>query len=288
MPMSFQVLPRIAAAAAFAALAGASTGASATVYSFEDSSGRWTGGGILTESFSASYDTDRQLLDFSATVNGSASHATADGFWLVLSDGPNPKTHVNEYAILYGDAVNNRLTAYVYDGVNSADSYRDVRRYITSYSGVLDYTDLGGGRSSFSVSGLDVSTINAYTPWFGGTNDWDGVAFGENIGVWFHPAMMDSLTYACTLLVKFNHEVQGWYDFAGQPTNSGGTSGGGGSTGGPSTGGGSTGGGSTGAGSTGGSSGATPVPEPAALGLLLLGMLGLAALAVRGRRADTA
>ena len=267
------------AAAAAAACVGAAGSASATIYTYDDPHGLYSGGQILTENFSSTYDAANQRFSMTTTVNGSISRSTADGFWIVLSDGPNPKNHVNEYAILYGDAVNNRITAYVYDGVNSANSYKDPHRYITSFSGKLDYTDLGGGRSTFSISDLDVSGINGFLA----DPAWDGVAFGDEIGIWFHPAMMESLKYSGAQLTEYRFHTQGWYDLANRPTNSqpGSTGGstGGGSTGG-TTGGGST-GGTTGGGSTGGSTGGTQVPAPAPLTLLLAGLAGIGAVSRR-------
>ena len=71
-----------------------------------------------------SYDAGTQTFDWSYTVTDDN-----DGFWLVVSPGPNPKGNATELAILFGDLGNsndpndNRLTAYVYNGKNNQDKH---------------------------------------------------------------------------------------------------------------------------------------------------------------------
>ena len=72
--------------------------ASATVYSYSiDNPSGSTGAGDITH-FSASYDDVSENLTWSTTIQ-EAGGFLADGFWMVLSDGENPKNDVNEYAI---------------------------------------------------------------------------------------------------------------------------------------------------------------------------------------------
>jgi hypothetical protein len=52
----------------------------------------------------------------------------SDGFTVAINDGPNPKGHAGELALLYFDATNMNdviVTAYNYNGLNTQTSYQD-------------------------------------------------------------------------------------------------------------------------------------------------------------------
>ena len=160
---------RLAAAAAFATAAMFGTTANATIFQAD------------YDSIWSSYDAENQVYGAKFNTDGGAK----DGFWLVVSDGPNPKTNVDEYAILYGDLDANRITAYVYDGENSANSYRD-GQYLATFDGAI--SDAGNGMSMFNI---DVAGINAALA----GEDWDGVVQGEQSGIWFHRSAGSSFEY---------------------------------------------------------------------------------------------
>ncbi len=160
------------------------------------------------EQVSASYDANSQSLSWETTLTRNRRNLY-NGFWLVLSDGPNPKRHVDEYAIFYADAINNRLTAYVYNGRNSSNSWRS-EELIHSYSGVLNVSDTGNSRT-MGFSGLDVSMINSFFD----TPDWDGAMFGSQVGIWFHPVILRAVRYDQDGgLERFRYRRHGWYDKA--------------------------------------------------------------------------
>ena len=82
------------------------------------------------ESFDATFDAGNRTFDFAVdfAANGGA---LANSFWLVVSDGDDPKGNVDQLAIFYydgtqlstgGDAV---LTTYIYSGANNALSWQD-------------------------------------------------------------------------------------------------------------------------------------------------------------------
>ena len=154
------------------------------------------------------YDASSQQLSFKSTINQKRNNL-ADGFWLVLSDGPNPKNHVDEYAIFYGDGKTGRLTSYVYSGRNSANSYKS-EQLLASFNNALNVeTSANGEQRTFSFTNLDISGINNYLD----TEDWDGAAFGEKVGVWFHPTVLGQTAYSEDgALTQFEASRSSWYD----------------------------------------------------------------------------
>ncbi len=151
------------------------------------------------------YDTDTQTYSMKFKDDGSK-----DGFWLVVSPGPNPKTNVDEYAILYGDRATNRITAYTYDGQNSADSFR-TGDYLGTFENA--FQDGGNGRTMFA---LDVSDINAALD----TPEWAGVQFGVETGIWFHQSSGSNFAYnADGTIADYSFGGQMWLDTANQHTS---------------------------------------------------------------------
>lgn len=169
-------------------------------------------------SFSTSYDDVTQQLTWSSTIEEVGGNL-ANGFWLVLSDGPNPKNHVNEYAIFYGDATSGNITSYVYNGVNSSNSWFTPGEFIQSFAGGLSVDNSVAGERTMSFS-LDVSGINGYVPMNGDPNDWDGAAFANKIGIWYHPALLGTgASYNPDgSLSSFQVAKGGWYDTSNQMT----------------------------------------------------------------------
>lgn len=135
-----------------------------------------------------------------------------DGFWLVVSDGPNPKQSATEYAILYGDLANNRITAYTYDGNNGPGSYQ-TGEYLGTYEN--PFVDLGNTMPQFGDNltqlALDVSAINGAF----NTADWDGVKIGPEAGIWFHQSAGSQFTYGADgSLLDYSFASQMYLDSA--------------------------------------------------------------------------
>ncbi len=150
-----------------------------------------------------SYDDQNQTYTMKFKDDGSK-----DGFWLVVSPGANPKQHMDEYAILYGDRAANRITAYTYDGQNSAGSFR-TGDYLATYENAFS---TAGGMTMFA---LDVSGINdAYD-----SAAWAGVGFGDQQGIWFHQSNGSNFAYdANGGITDYTYGGQMWVDNAFQNT----------------------------------------------------------------------
>ena len=78
------------------------------------------------------FDTHTERFTWDARFKATNGNLPDSG-WLVVSDGPNPKGGVDEYAIMYLDGANGHVTAHVYNGQNSANSYQVPNSLLASY-----------------------------------------------------------------------------------------------------------------------------------------------------------
>lgn len=214
-----------AAAGALALTAGTIGGAQASdLFQYDQTGGAGGAGAGLLEYFELVYSDDgsqqrlRATLDFTPEI---VRNNIEGGFWLVVSDGPNPKNQVGEYAILYGDLNNNRITAFEYNGNNSADSITNPGNQLEIFSNAMTYVDSNGPDADGLVTfDIDVTSINMLN--LGA--DWDGVSFDDQIGVWFHFGANLYPTYANDdpvngQLTNFHLPHQGYVDFANRHTD---------------------------------------------------------------------
>ena len=198
----------------------ASGSAAATMYSFDTTYPSGSQGAGDIAAFSVSYDDATEVLGWSTTIeryNGNL----ANGFWMVLSDGENPKNDVNEYAIMYGDGLSGEISTFVYNGVNSASSYSTPGEHIKTYVDALTMDLSIADEVTFSFN-IDATDVNAHDPMNAlvATDDWDGVKFDEHIGIWFHAVVFnDAPQYANGILDSFDYSKQSWYDTGYQKTS---------------------------------------------------------------------
>jgi len=267
-----------AAAMAFASAVTFSSVASATVFAVDyHDAGVWNAYDSQNEAYGARFRSD----------------LGNDGFWLVVTDGDNPKGDGSSHAILYGDIENNRITAYTYDGENSSNSFQTgtlLGTYENAFSDAGAHHRYGYDQTEFS---LDVSGINNDLG-----ADFDGVVLGEQSGIWFHQSAGSQFTYGAdgsitdfifdnaTYLDRGNdltrnlgivdcsagESVTNYLNSCGSTQLA--------SIGSPS-GGANTGGGATGAG--GGATGGGSVPAPGGLALILVGLAGLGRMRRRNK-----
>jgi len=163
------------------------------------------------QSIQTTYNNTDQSLAWTYTVAPGANGSQNDGFWLVISDGPDPKFDEDEYAILFGDLDTGRLSAYVYNGRNQSDSWNDPGVLLEDFGAGAISVEAGAPGSNEQVVSfeIDTTTINNYS----NSSGWDGVSFAESVGIWFHPTTGTSVTYDSNgALTSFRPRRAGWYD----------------------------------------------------------------------------
>ena len=197
-----------------------------------------TAGGKI-ESFTTSFNTITKALTFSATFDPVPGHTSqglvTQGFWLVLDNGPDPKSHPGQLAIFYFDASNLAapvLTEYGYNGQNADNSWLDgnptkpgnqpgdliAGAYNLSNDlsapKVADTTNATGKHRTMSFS-VNATSILKHVPLYPDpSTPWFGTGFGSTMGVWFHPVTSFDASYshstgAITSLSICN---EGWID----------------------------------------------------------------------------
>ncbi len=159
------------------------------------------------EEIKTSFDDETDLFSWSSTFTANNHGNLADGGWLVISDGKNPKGGEQKYTMFYMDGDAEKLTAYTYNGVNGSNSWQD------SNSVYLDSWDLsvseGTDERTFSFD-IDMTAINGRTD-LGA--DWEGTSFADEVGIWFHGVNDFEADYNVDGSLKdFGYLSQGWYD----------------------------------------------------------------------------
>ena len=157
------------------------------------------------ETVSTTFDDVTDEFTFAATFSDK-NGKTIDGGWVVISNGPNPKGKGEEFAIFYLDGENNRATGYAYNGQNKSNSWQtNADNYLGSWD--MNY-ESGNGTSSLSFS-LDATDINARQDI---DEDWKGVTFGEQVGIWFHAGNNTDISYDEEGKVTSFYSEAAWYD----------------------------------------------------------------------------
>lgn len=130
------------------------------------------------------------------------SDRRADGFTLVLNDGPDAAGSVGRFAMLHLDATRNhkggdvRLSAYAYNGKNRS-GFRDgdaispgsqtpdlIHSYLDrSWIRSVSSRNIGDSKRVMKFS-IDASAILAHTPLHGEAADWFGIGFASRLGIW--------------------------------------------------------------------------------------------------------
>jgi hypothetical protein len=211
------------------ALAVAASLASANEYQFN-----WTAaqGGVnnaggVFETVSATYNSSTQRFVWDVVF----SNQVTTGYTLAVNNGPNPKGHAGELALIHFDATNlnaPKITAYGYNGQNAINSWIDGNGAVagnqtpdiiksasdTSWINSATVTDAAGKRRF--LLDVNVASINGHSPLYpSGQNDWTGVEFGSMIGLWFHTFTGLYTTYGGQgQLCDWNFNQQGWFDAA--------------------------------------------------------------------------
>ena len=172
------------------------------------------------------------------------SDQISDGYTLVLSPGDMPQGTAGEFAAIYFDATDTNnpvVSIYGYNGLNNPSSFRDgseapgnqtpdrILSTLVDPSFIVDLSvadDGLGGRTMTLI--MDATVVNTHSPAYPGPpgTDWTGLAYGEEIGVWFHPFSSLTTEYhpeggqfpAATNYLSRWIGVSGFYDAAGLTT----------------------------------------------------------------------
>ncbi|MEO0540999.1 MAG: hypothetical protein AAFZ80_09065, partial [Cyanobacteria bacterium P01_A01_bin.105] len=196
--------------------------AGAATFSFDSSTIGGNSSVGVHERIQTTYDTETDWFTWSSTFSPNPANGNlADGAWLVVSPGPNPKSHAQEYVMFYLDGTvgNEQVSMYVYNGMNSSSSYVD-----NIYLGATDLqVEESGDERTFSfeldmttINNLDIAAVNT-DPTV--TTDWVGTEFGEEVGIWFHGVEgLETAYNANGSLSDFSYSSQGWYDARNLPT----------------------------------------------------------------------
>ena len=172
------------------------------------------------------YDSTAELFSWSATFGRNSSGKLANGYWLVVSNGPNPKVLApgSELAIFYVDARASKksIAAYRYDIDKGEASYQDPGAFLGSFTGLSVVNSADHNTRTVSFNDLDVSGINA------ALND-PGVSFANKIGIWMHPVVLNKHAeyygkkagdgHKPGMIKDWQHNSQGWYESEGECTS---------------------------------------------------------------------
>lgn len=213
-------------AAVVVAIAASATSAHASIWEIEQTTNLGNNSaGVMTRLF-AHFNSNTGMLRWEVDF----SDTQTDGFTLAINDGPNPKGHAGELALIYFDATTPTPTvlAYAYNGKNSNNSYQDgngdvpgvqtpdmimgaSQRNMWVTSGQV--VPLGAGQRF--ILEIQVATIQAHNPLYpSGNNDWTGIGFADKIGWWFHTYADLQATYANDGLTGWSYAREGWSDKA--------------------------------------------------------------------------
>lgn len=207
----------------------ASASAQATVWSFNSTNLGLSGTTVNASAgnvsnLSTTYDTVTKKFTWDVTFDDGVAKDT-NGYWLVVSPGPMPQGTNGEFAIIYFDASNFAspvATVYRYNGLNDASSYINPADLLASSLTPAQTTiTLSASQTATSRTFnlmVDATAINAAygPPTF---PLWEGLQFGPQIGIWFHPTSTTITSYNNDRLSFFGHVGPGgWYDGTGLTT----------------------------------------------------------------------
>lgn len=124
----------------------------------------------------------------------------------MVNDGVNPKESPNRLAIFYVDGIQNKVSAYEYNGENNPGSFSNPGKFLGSTDLVV--TPNGASQKTFEFD-FDTSTFDLSEI----TNpNWKGVDFDNKIGLWVHGVSGLTTQYEGKELKSFEFAKQSYYD----------------------------------------------------------------------------
>lgn len=210
--------------AAGALLATSSFAFAVPIYNYTDDSPNQNSAGGDLSSISTTYNANTGDFSWNYTVEGPSETSPHNGFWLVVNNGPENPKYEDGLTILYGDLVNEVVTAYIYDTTNSPNSWYS-STFLQSFTGsdALNVTGTADGPRDVSVN-INVANINNQTlPTFPTPlqNPWNGVSFDEHLGIWFHSTSGSGAVATYNndgSIASFQSGASGWVDTGGLDT----------------------------------------------------------------------
>lgn len=200
-----------------AALATADTAFAGSIYEWsfqEGDPGNYVysdRGGAVNMAHSV-YDTNTGRLRWEANFGPPSANPgrQTGGFTLAMNSGGDPVGTQGELAMLFFDAtgVSPILSVYAYNGTSLNDSWRDgsnaggvqppdrIVSSLNDSSFIFDIfvqEEIDGSRTmGFEI---DTTAINAHDPLYGSVDDWTGIQFAQELGIWLHPYAELSTSY---------------------------------------------------------------------------------------------
>ena len=157
-----------------------------------------------------------ETLDASGSIVVNPMQGVPDGGWIVLSDGRNAREE-NGLAILYMDFSSGTVVAYEYDGSLNRRGFRTFEqqdRYIATFENAVT-SSVRDGVFSFEIADLNVNAIQTFSD----ADDFTGVSFGEQIGIWFHLAVFNEIEIGPDgRVTRFAPRADSFYDAIDQNT----------------------------------------------------------------------
>ena len=200
-----------------------------TTYSFSKDNPPGSDAGGDIKNVATSYNETTKDFTFSMTIDD-----ISEGFTVAINNGPNPKGHGGEMALIYFDASGAQpvVSVYAYNGLNTQTSWMDGSaaggtqapdQILNSIANAglfsnIEVIDNGDGTKTFNLA-MDATTIQNFDPTYGPDGEWSGVSFDNELGIWLHPVTgLDTSYDQDGFLTQWDIHDQGWYDTSHQPT----------------------------------------------------------------------
>ena len=185
-------------------------------------------GGFMS-GMTMTYNDLAETLRFAGTI-AHPSNGPTNFFEFAVDGGPNPSGS-GDLAMFYVDFTAGApiVTVYAYNALGAFSSHVDGSTAAgVQPPDVIDSSLLNPNlivAQSWSNSGgqlvwdltFDVAGVNSHAPAYGPLLGWDGAQFGDEFGLWFHPATEVTTAYSGGFVSNLTWGPYGWFDTAWQP-----------------------------------------------------------------------
>lgn len=159
-----------------------------------------------TKSITTTFNNNTNLLTLSLDYAPNADGINANGAWVMLSDGANPRNQTGKYAIFYLDETSKKVSIDEYDGAKKSGSWKSPGNFLGSTGLVVSESN---GVKKFNFA-MDMTKINSLSTL---GSDWKGAAFNNKIGDWAHGVNASEVKLTDKgMLSAFKHGKASFYD----------------------------------------------------------------------------